>query len=540
MRRVTRFSRAKAVAAVAVLSLAGLSACSSSDSSSSSSSGQVLTVGTWKGQKGQFATIQAAVNAAHQGDWILVAPGVYKENNDLTTPIANQSNGGFGGVLVSTSNLHIRGLSRNGVVIDGTKAGASRCSSNEADQQFGASVNGKAAGRNGIVVWKANNVSIDNLTVCNFLGGGEQSGNEIWWNGGADTGTMGLKGYSGSYLTATSTYYGGDTTAATYGLFSSNANGDGGSWNHVYASNFNDAGMYIGACKRYCNITVNDAWMEYSALGYSGTNSGGAIVIQNSRFDQNKDGFDTNTQINGDPPAPQDGACPGNEISPITHTHSCWVLQNNIFEDNNNPNVPQAGNASLGPTGTGMTLSGGRNNTVRNNIFRNNGAWGLLVIPFPDSNDPEMGQSCSGTGGVETPGFGCVYDPMNNVISGNTFENNGSFGNPTNGAIGQLALNANKPANCYSNNHATGLSGALKALEVAYPSCGVNRAQADAPGDLLAQVLCDTGFGACPAGATYPKVTQVTMHPLPGGLTEMPNPCQGVPNSAWCKNGNLT
>jgi hypothetical protein len=125
---------------------------------------------------------------------------------------------------------------------------------------------------------------------------------------------------------------------------------------------------------------------------------------------------------------------------------------------------------------------------VINNIFRNNSAWGLLVIPFPDSNDPEMGQSCSGTGGVVTPGFGCVYDPMNNVISGNTFENNGSFGNPTNGAIGQLALNSNKPSNCFTNNHATGLAGALKALEAAYPVCGVNRAASDAPGDLLAQV----------------------------------------------------
>ena len=538
MRKMNGFTKSKAVVAAAMLSLAGLSACSSSQSSSSNS-GHVLTVGTYKGHKGQFTTIQAAVNAAHEGDWILVAPGDYKESNDLAAAPTNVANGGFAGVLVTTSNLHIRGLSRSGVVIDGTKPGSSRCSSDAADQQFGQQVDGKAIGRNGIEVWKANNVSIDNLTACNFLGGGSQSGNEIWWNGGADSGQIGLHGYSGSYLTATSTYYGGDSTAATYGLFSSNAAGDGARWTHVYASNFNDAGMYVGACKRLCGITITDAWMEYSALGYSGTNSGGAIVIQNSRFDQNKDGFDTNTQINGDPPAPQDGACPGNTVSPITHTNSCWVLRNNIFEDNNNPNVPQAGNASLGPTGTGMTLSGGRNNTVMNNIFRNNSAWGLLVIPFPDSNDPEMGQSCSGTGGVVTPGFGCVYDPMNNVISGNTFENNGAFGNPTNGAIGQLALNANKPSNCFTNNHASGLAGALKALQSAYPVCGGNRAAPDAPGDLLAQVLCDTGFGSCPSGSTYPKTTQVVMHPLPSNLAEMPNPCAGVPDSAWCKGGHL-
>jgi hypothetical protein len=31
-------------------------------------------------------------------------------------------------------------------------------------------------------VWKAANVSIENLTACNFLGGSREAGNEIWWN----------------------------------------------------------------------------------------------------------------------------------------------------------------------------------------------------------------------------------------------------------------------------------------------------------------------------------------------------------------------
>ena len=524
--------------AVAVLSMSMLSACSSS-SSSSSSTGNVLTVGTYQGQKGQFTTIQAAVNAAKSGDWILVAPGDYKESADLTTtPSATAiSEGGFGGVLITKSNIHLRGMTRTGVVVDGTKPGSPQCSNAAGDQQYGAVVDGKAIGRNGIVVYKANNVSIDNLTVCNFLAGTGTSGNEIWWDGGADTGKIGLHGYSGSYLTATSTFYGGDTTAATYGIFSSEAAGDGAVWDNIYASNFNDAGMYVGACQQLCGITINNAWMEYSALGYSGTNSGGAIVIQNSRFDNNKDGFDTNTQINGDPPAPQNGACPNNGISPITHTHSCWVVRNNIFENNNNPNVPQAGNASLGPTGTGMTLSGGRNDTVTGNIFRNNNAWGFLMIPFPDSGTPEFNQSCTGTGGVEISGFGCVYDAMNNTLSNNTFTNNGSFGNPSNGDYGQITLNANKPANCFFNNHATSVTPSN--LETAYPKCGVTRSAVDAPADLLAQVLCDTGFGSCPTGSSYPKTTQVVMQPLPTTLKNMANPCSNVPDSLWCKGGKL-
>ena len=36
---------------------------------------RVLRVGTYKGVHGQFKSVQAAVNAAKPGDWILVGPG---------------------------------------------------------------------------------------------------------------------------------------------------------------------------------------------------------------------------------------------------------------------------------------------------------------------------------------------------------------------------------------------------------------------------------------------------------------------------------
>ncbi len=94
-----------------------------------------------------------------------------------------------------------------------------------------------------------------------------------------------------------------------------------------------------------------------------------ALVVENSQFDNNEDGFDTNSQ-NGDEPPPQNGACPGNAISPITHTHSCWVFMDNDVHDNNNPNVPAAGSAAAGPVGTGMSISGGRNDTVMDNTVR--------------------------------------------------------------------------------------------------------------------------------------------------------------------------
>ncbi|NNN21261.1 MAG: hypothetical protein HKL80_04580, partial [Acidimicrobiales bacterium] len=406
---------------VALIAAGGvLAACSSSSNSgtpnnysSSTPTGHVLLVGTLNGVHGQYSTIQAAVNAAKPGDWILVAPGDYHETNDLTHPPtdAQASLGEIGGVLVTTPDLHIIGMNRNTTIVDGTKPGSPTCSSNPSDQELGAlGSNGKPLGRNGILVYKANNVWVENLTVCNYLAG-QGNGNEIWWDGGSGTGKIGMTGYWGSYLNATSTYYGPINEDATYGIFANSAAGPA-SWDNIYASNFNDSGMYVGACQQVCDITISNAWMEYSALGYSGTNSGGAIVIKNSQFDNNQDGFDTNTQIGGDPPPPQNGACPNNQISPITHTHSCWVFMDNNVHDNNNPNAPEApGYASAGPLGTGMTVSGGRNDTVMNNTFSNNGAWGILFIPFPDSDKPFKGVTCSNSGGAEITGFGCVYEP---------------------------------------------------------------------------------------------------------------------------------
>jgi hypothetical protein len=445
--------------------------------------------------------------------------------------------------MITTSDLHLRGMDRSTVIVDGTKAGSTPCSSSPSAQNFGAAGSGGTpVGRNGILIWKADDVSVENLTACNFLGGTGDGGNEIWWNGGDGSGKIGLKGYTGSYLTATSTFFSNqgtpdqqEATAAEYGIFSSNSEGPG-QWNQLYASNFNDSGMYVGACHQLCDVTIDHAWMEYNALGYSGTNSGGALVIENSQFDNNQDGTDTNTQINGDPPAPQNGACPNNGISPITHTHSCWVFIHNYSHNNNNPNVPEAGNAAAGPIGTGMTLSGGRNDTVMDNTFSDNGAWGFLLVPYPDSGTPSLNQSCPGTGGVEEAGLGCVYDPMGDAVLHNTFTHNGYFGNPSNSDYGQIVYNGGQPQNCFAGNSAPNGS-APPNLEQTQPTCGKITTSANTGGPLLGQVLCDTGFGSCPAGATYPQHTGVVMHPLPRGLPTMPDPCAGVPANAWCPGG---
>ena len=530
----------------------------------------VLYVGAFHGittpASSTFSTIQAAVNAAKKGDWILIAPGDYHESGDsgsYAPSKADLADGWYGGVDITTPDIHLRGLNRNSVIVDGTlSSAATPCSSAPADQNF---LHGD--GRNGILVWKAKGVSVDNLTACNFLAGSGDAGNEIWWNGGSGSGKIGLKGYSGSYLTATSTYFANSDpqhlnvcdTCALYGIFSSDAAGPA-TLSQLYANNFSDSGIYIGACHRSCDVTIDHAWMEDNALGLLGDELGGSGSRPQLDLRQQQGRLRHQHRAHRRPTSPQDGRCRGKAPSAITGTNSCWVFVNNLVDSNNNPNVPIAGTAGLGPTGTGMTISGGRNDTIMSNKFLDNGAWGILFVPYPDSNTTSDGKTCKATKGLLSASLGisgvaCLYDPQGDVLSHNRFSGNGTFGNPGNADFGNLLIGGNEPVNCFSGNtewnaaFTTQLGPATNAnaadgLANQTPSkCGTKTPKTGLLGsnsDLtqLLQVECDSGVlsGAACASALYPQPTSVVMHPLPT-LPSMPNPCVGAPSNAWCPGG---
>ena len=84
---------------------------------------KVLRVGTYKGIRGQFKSIQAAVDAAKPNDWILVGPGDYKEHSGKTPQGANFKDRPAG-VLITKAGIKLRGMNRNSVVVDGTKPGS--------------------------------------------------------------------------------------------------------------------------------------------------------------------------------------------------------------------------------------------------------------------------------------------------------------------------------------------------------------------------------------------------------------------------------
>ena len=604
--RIVRFSKSRGVVLLAVLTaLVGMTGLprASFGAPPATWPSDVWAVGNFAGVAGNFgntsnpganpqnntnntvATIQAAVDAAEAwakahtptsgadagvvpDSFVMLAPGDYK--TDPTAIPAAPAGQDPGAVQITTDNVYLEGMQRNSVVIDGTKSGPP-CSPNQADQVFGPST-APTAGLNGVMVWKAAGTWVGNLTVCNFLdgsGGDGGAGNEIWWNGGADTGTLYTDdqgGYVGDYITATSTYYPGvnpttgvstqlnstaESVAATYGIFSSDWNG--GVWDHSYASNFNDSGYYIGACQDQCNQTVNHAWSEFSALGYSGSNSGGVLVVENSKFDNNEDGFDTNSQ-NGDNPPPQNGACPKGVAPPIAGAKTCWVFYRNTVAYNNNPNVPTYGSAGAGPVGTGLSVSGGRNDTLLDNVFVGNNAWGSILAPYPDSGAP-----C--TGGTQLK-VACLFDESGDAIIGNYYVHNGSYRNPTNGDIAAVNLELG-PTDCYSGN--TDASGHLTTspggLQLTHPKCTGRVALPTLNALFLDEAACDSGsislFGIagtklCLPGSNYPRQTEIVMHSLPGAaslttpstsnLATMPDLCGGdpelndgqLPSSPWC------
>ena len=155
--------RAVTAAAVLVLLIIGVSGVVAAAPAGSAAPGQkprVLTVGTFDGKPGEFQSIQAAVDAASPGDWIVIAPGDYKERGDYTTHPPDWAP--TAGVFIDKPDLHLLGLSRGGVVVDGTKS-RPPCSASPADQDRGPAGPSGPWGRNGIEVFEASGVTIQNM-----------------------------------------------------------------------------------------------------------------------------------------------------------------------------------------------------------------------------------------------------------------------------------------------------------------------------------------------------------------------------------------
>ncbi len=519
---------------------------------------RVLRVGTYNAKKGQCKTIQEAVHAAAPGNWILIGPGDYKQSSSEEMSGAVGDDRAGADIVVTTPDLHIRGMNRNTVMIDGTKPGYPECSPEEAAQYLGTPEGSGYSGNNGIVVYKAEGVWLQNFSACNFLSGNKGGGDEIWFDGAQSTGKQELRSWWGEWVSATSTYWGGtNKPSATYGVYADNVFGGPGVFDNTYASNMSDSGVYIGGCPD-CNTVVENSQFEGNDLGYSGSNSGGHLTLENNEFDNNEEGVATTSQNNDDAPSPQEGLCPGGKENPsppagAQRKNICWVMTHNRVVENNNGGTPTSGGAP-GLLGTGMTDAGGRNDLIVENTFAGNKAWGILVVPYPGIEEEPPPQiqkefpedNCRG--GTKASAEGktvCNYEPWANEVEGNTFAKNGGFKNPSNGDIGEVAAPEPKQLiNCWHGNVEEGggePTSEPKAIQTTHGTCS----DPDIGGEpiastLGAEAICDSRIeGECPSapGEEYPRTEVKLLSParMREESPTMPNPCEGVPSNPWCR-----
>lgn len=416
-----------------------------------------------------YASIQAAVTAAHRGDWILIAPGVYT-----------------GQVRIAKPGLHLRGMNRDTVILDGR-------------HQVG----------NGIEVYGADGVWVENLTVRNFDRRSRDDfadGNEIWWNGAVHPGHIGLSGWWGQYLTTYDTGLLGG-----YGLYTGSS--VDGWYKHVYGSGFDDAGLYIGAC-RDCQAVVQDAVSERNGLGYSGSNAGGHLIIENSVFRDNSIGMAPNSDSGGDPPPPQDGACSsGANRSKTPHFSStriqrCTIIRNNLVANNGNLSAPADHDVLGAPWGVGIELPGVYGDLVENNRIVGNPNFGALVFEYPDPFPPTSKT--------------VYFQISGNRLSGNHLSGNGTrSGGADIGLEGGVFGSKTSVNNCFLGNvFATSIPSGLQATWGCQHSTTPN-----GPSTLVPEVINLVGESG--ARQSLPQ-------PAPPAQPTMPRPCQGVPRNPLC------
>jgi hypothetical protein len=361
----------------------------------------------------EYPTIQVAVNAAHPGQMVLIAPGIYHES-----------------VRVENPGITIRGQDRNQVILEG-------------DYKL----------PNGFEI-EANQVVIENMTARHYVGNG------FYWDGGEDT-SHPLIGYRGSYLNAISN---GD-----YGIYAFNA--QDGMFDHDYASGSPDSGFYIGQCYP-CNAIITNVTSEWNALGYSGTNAGGNLIIRDSVWNNNMSGILPNT-LDSEQLAPE---------------HQTTIYHNQVY-NNNNAQAPSKP-LEYALIGTGIGLPGGVGNVVIGNTVRDQQNYGIIVIGNIDDH---------------------FWVTSDNRIIGNTVTNSG---------VADLVLSSpTGTGNCFSDN--TVSSSLPPLIQQKYP-CDSGLAQLQG-GDVGVTPVVLSRFIYARSGNFHPTTYDDPLVPAPPDQPGMPS-----------------
>lgn len=311
---------------------------------------------------GDASSIQKAVDKAVPGDLIVIEPGTYNEEVD-----------------VDVDNITIRGVDRNGVILDG----------------------GDTL-RNGFKI-TSDGVSIENLTVHSyrlngviFTGSGETGHFEDNYRDAPTLDASGTVPHLERFRIAYVTSY----NNGLYGLYAFQSRN--GVVVNSYASGNPDSGLYVGQCDP-CNTVIDGVTMENNAIGYYGTNASGDVYVVRSTFKGNRIGITPNSQLQ-------------ELLSPQRETY----VVGNLVLDNDNPNTPPV---ARGFYGGGIAVGGGVKNYIARNYVAGHDVYGIGVVtlnPFEAEGNTIEGNVLADNR------YDLVYGPSADVVTsnGNCFADN--------------------------------------------------------------------------------------------------------------------
>lgn len=397
-----------------------------------------------------YPTIQEAVDAAAEGDLILIAPGTYNEAVDVTT-----------------NNLTIRGLDRNETILDGD-----------------------FALENGIRVLGASGVAVENLTATNYTKNG------VFWTGS--------DGYRASYVT---TYRTGD-----YGIYAFDS--VNGLIENTYTAGSPDAGLYIGECYP-CNAVIRNAVSEHNGLGYSGTNSGGNLLIINSVFRNNRA-----------------GVVPNSGSYELCYPNRETTIVGNEVYSNNQPDTPAIDVAILA-MGNGILVAGGVKNTIERNLVYDHAKTGIGLVPFPEEGasdeaptPDEWDRPCEETKNDPAPENApdlVVWDAQQNMVMDNVVSESGAADIAV-ASLGDLSV----LGNCFAGNDFS--TSAPVELETLAPCEGTGSGDWTAGAINIAQWLVDAE--TAPPSVPYEDAVLPPLEPqeqMPDAATAPAAPAVNMP-----------
>ncbi len=346
------------------------------------------------------AQTTSAATTSHAADGVLDVPGEFESIQvavDAAAPgdLILIAPGTYNeAVDVGTDELTIRGLDRDTVILDGEF---------ELD--------------NAIRVLGAQDVAVENLTTMNYTSNG------LFW--------VGATGYRASYV---NTYRTGD-----YGIYAYDSTRGLIENSHTVGSY--DAGVYIGQCFP-CDAVMRNVESNNNGIGYSGTNSGGNLLIVNSTFHNNRVGMVPNTGT-----------------YELCYPQRETTIVGNLVYDNNQPDSPSIDFALL-VQGNGILISGGINNIIERNRVDNHNRTGIGLIPFPEQfpydempTEDEWDMPCSEQKNqpLVVPEGAGQWESMGNRVVGNVVTNS----READLATASVGIDLSTLGNCFRDNEFT-------------------------------------------------------------------------------------